>query len=154
LVVALRYEGDDTTPEPSVIGAEDGAGSAASAPHAILSEAKPHAEAVEAPHDDEEDDPDLDPSAMRGPVDAIAVSIGKAAQATGEKLAEASGVAAAFLTRVAKVGGTRLGEAAARRMSGSPKRRATAPAPQAPAPAGQRRLRPQNSDREKPVEGK
>jgi hypothetical protein len=146
LVVALRYEGDDTTPEPSVIG-NDIAEVAAKADPArdARVESKPASSEAEAEEDEEEDD---DAAAMRGPVDAIAVSIGKAAQATGEKLAVAGGSAAALLSRFAKASGARIGEVAARRSA--PKRRATSPAPQIPLPNPQRRLRPQNGEREDP----
>ncbi|HEX4340413.1 MAG TPA: PilZ domain-containing protein [Polyangiaceae bacterium] len=158
LVVALRYEGEDTTPEPSVIGDEI-AEAAPPAPQdrvAARVESKPakteaQADAVES--DDEDDDEDDEASAMRGPVDAIAVSIGRATQATGEKLAVAGSSAAALFVRFAKAGGAKLGEVAARRGS-TPKRRATSPAPQAPAPSAQRRLRPQNGERDDPNEGK
>jgi hypothetical protein len=154
LVVALRYEGEDATPEPSVVGDEVSEIAVPVPPNkvAMLSEAKA-SPAVEAESDGEDED-DVDPSAMRGPVDAIAVSIGRAAQATGEKLAVASGSAATVLMRWAKVGGTKLGEAAARRVAGSPKRRSTAPAPQVPAPNPGRRLRPQNPEREPAAGGK
>jgi hypothetical protein len=155
LVVALRYEGEDTTPEPSVIGDEvsDIAVPVPPDRSAVASEMKASS-AVDAGGGPEDEDDDLDPSAMRGPVDAIAVSIGRAAQATGEKLAEASGSAATVLMRWAKIGGTKLGEAAARRVAGSPKRRSTTPAPQAPAPSPGRRLRPQNPEREPATDGK
>jgi hypothetical protein len=156
LVVALRYEGEDTTPEPSVIGDEVSEIAVPVPPErsAVASEAKAKSAVAASSEDEDEEDDDVDPSAMRGPVDAIAVSIGRAAQATGEKLAEASGSAATVLMRWAKVGGTKLGEAAARRVAGSPKRRATAPAPQSPAPAAGRRLRPQNPEREPATDGK
>jgi hypothetical protein len=155
LVVALRYEGEDTTPEPSVIGDEVAEIAVAVPPErsAFASETKA-SNVAPAAGEEEQDDDEVDPSAMRGPIDAIAVQIGRAAQATGEKLAVASGSAATVLLRWAKVGGTKLGEAAARRVAGSPKRRSTSPAPQAPAPNPGRRLRPQNPDREAATDGK
>ena len=154
LVVALRYEGDDATPEPSVIGDEIAEVAAPVTPerNAPRMESKAASSEVDASDEDEEDDDD-DASAMRGPVDAIAVSIGRAAQATGERLATASGSAAALLGRLAKAGGARLGEVAARR-GATPKRRSTSPAPQAPAPSGQRRLRPQNGEPSTANDGK
>ncbi|HVW26610.1 MAG TPA: PilZ domain-containing protein [Polyangiaceae bacterium] len=148
LVVALRYEGEDTTPEPSVIGDElaDVAAKAAPERDAVRPAGKPASSEA----DDDGEDEDDDAAAMRGPVDAFAVSIGKAAQATGEKLAEASGSAAALLARIAKASGARIGEVASRRAA-TPKRRSTSPAPQVPVPNPQRRLRPQNGERENPT---
>jgi hypothetical protein len=153
LVVALRYEGEDKTPEPSVIGQETSELAAAAPPDRAVAQAKGPSPAVDASDESEEDDDDEDASAMRGPVDAIAISIGKATQAAGEKLASASGSAASLVARWARLGGARLGEAAARRVS-APKRRATSPAPQPPAQSQQRRLRPQNADREVAGNGK
>jgi hypothetical protein len=145
LVVALRYDGEDTTPEPSVIGNDIAEVAAKVDPSR---DARVESRAASSDADDSDDEDDEDAAAMRGPVDAIAVSIGKAAQATGEKLAVASGSAAALLSRIAKASGARIGEVASRRSA--PKRRATSPAPQIPLPNPQRRLRPQNGDREDP----
>jgi hypothetical protein len=155
LVVALRYEGDDTTPEPSVIGDELAEVAAPVSPErvAVRVESKRASSETDARDADEEEDEDDDAASMRGPIDAIAVSIGRATQATGEKLAVAGGSAVALFGRWAKAGGAKLGEVAARRAS-TPKRRATSPAPQAPAPGTQRRLRPQNAERDNVVDGK
>ena len=102
LVVALRYDGEDTTPEPSVIGHEED-GSPRAVPVQASAAAAPvsvdDVDALDA-EDDEDDEP-----ALRGKVDAFAVSVGNAAKNTGEKLAAASGSAASGFAKWAKIGG-------------------------------------------------
>jgi hypothetical protein len=145
LVVALRYDGEDTTPEPSVIGAED-AGASQKAPLEAAMDESVSASDQDA-LDENDDDSDETAAAMRGKVDAVAVSVGKAAKNTGDKLAGASSTAAAGFAKWAKVSSARLVEMAARRAN-SPKVRMTAKAPASPTPSAQRKLRPQNSQRD------
>ncbi len=139
LVVALRYDGEDATPEPSVIGDEDASGVAPI-------EASEAAPPVRVDDDDDDGDgaDDEEEPALRGKVDAFAVSVGKAAKNTGEKLAGAGGSAAAGFAKWAKASGSKLAELAARRNTN--KRRSTSRAVSA-APSTQR-LRPQNGERE------
>lgn len=135
LVVVLRYEGADTTPEPSVVGAEE--------PHAIPIDAVAEATAASEPAEmDDGDEGEFTDSAdeLRDRVDAFAADFGKVAQKTGKKLASASGKAASHFMKWARAGAGRLSEAAARR--NQDQRRSTSRAPT--IVAGQRRLRPQN----------
>jgi len=143
LVVALRYEGEDTTPEPSVIAPEEEAAEAGSSDPVEPSEASPPVSVDAA--DDGDACEDEESPALRGKVDAFAVSVGKAAKSTGEKLAAASGSAASGFSRWAAANAGRLVDMIKKRESG--KRRSTAKAP-ATAAAGARRLRPQNGGRE------
>jgi hypothetical protein len=135
LVVVLRYEGEDKTPEPSVVGGEAAAGAR------LADDSKRVASAVASTEDDHDEDDDAEEAAaMRGPVDQFAASVGKRAIDASQKLAEASGVAAKGLARLMQAGGSRLfakGDASA------PKRRSTAPAPQTTV-SREPRLRPQN----------
>jgi hypothetical protein len=149
LVVMLRYAGEDTTPEPSVVDDEDedesNAGSVAELRAALTS--KPSEASAPASIDDADDTSDEDDdaaAAMRGRMDAFAVNVGRAAKNTSDKLAVAGGAAAAGLARFLKDKGGRLGEMAAKRAKGTPKKRSTAPAPATTTSSGQQRLRPQN----------
>lgn len=137
LVVVLRYEGADTTPEPSVVGAEETHGMPMDAVAEAASTSDPMAT------DDEQDDGDFADSGdeLRDRVDAFAADFGKAAQKTGKKLASASGKAASHFMKWARVGAGRLSEAAARRHQPD-QRRSTSPAPT--IISGHRKLRPQN----------
>jgi hypothetical protein len=161
LVVALRYEGEDTTPEPSVIASstEDVVSPAAGAT-AARAEAESAPASVdggddlddEEPNDEGADD-EVDASAMRTGVDAFAVSVGTKAKATGRVLAKVGGAAASGFGKWLKIGGSRLGELAARRSAANAKRRSTSPAPAQASPPTQRRLRPQNGTRPASSEG-
>lgn len=139
LVVVLRYEGEDRTPEPSVVGgeaaavADDGENRVASA-----RASSDHNEMF-----DIDEDAEASAAAMRGPVDQFAASVGKSAMATSQKLAAASGVAAKGLAAFVKAGGARFlaSRAAA---AAQTKRRSTAPAPQNTL-SREPRLRPQNA---------
>jgi hypothetical protein len=145
LVVALRYDGEDTTPEPSVIGEEEAA--LAASPQAKPLEAMKVSEPASTPDiDDDDDDDDVSASAgeMRGKVDAFAESLGRAAKRTSDKLGVVGESAAEGITKWAKLGGSRLAALAARRTAVAAKR-TTAKAPAAATPSGQRRLRPQNA---------
>jgi hypothetical protein len=137
LVVVLRYDGEDRTPEPSVVGGE-------AAAHAAASErtvASARVSSDDHDDDDQTDDDDADAAAMRGPVDQFAASVGKSAMATSQKLATASGAAAKGIARLVQAGGARF--VAARAASAGAKKRFTSPAPQAQT-SREPRLRPQN----------
>ena len=146
LVVMLRYAGEDTTPEPSVV--DDDAdvsvppNEARVRPAAVSVAGAPAS--VDADERDEDDDEHDNAAAMRGRVDAFAVNVGNAAKTTSDKLAVAGSAAAAGFTRFLKDQGARLGEMASRRAASGQKRRATAKAPS--NPTSQQRLRPQNGD--------
>jgi hypothetical protein len=152
LVVVLRYEGEDKTPEPSVVGDEaapvadrlvhdDGEKRVASA-RASSDQDDQHDQEDQ---DDEALDEDAETSAaaMRGPVDQFAASVGKSAMATSQKLAAASGVAAKGLAGMLKAGGAKFLASRAAAASQA-KRRSTAPAPQSTV-SREPRLRPQNA---------
>ncbi|HVU05737.1 MAG TPA: PilZ domain-containing protein [Polyangiaceae bacterium] len=154
LVVMLRYQGEDTTPEPSVVDDESepvlavGVSSHEARP---ASEASPPASADEDAEDEllaqeEEDDEERvaaaeEADAMRGKVDQMAARVGKAAQRASDRLGEAGTFAAENVGKWMKVGTAKLVQMAKQR--GQAKRRSTAPAPSAPS-TEHRRLRPQN----------
>jgi urease beta subunit len=158
LIVALRYDGQDTTPEPSVIGEGDEsplhAGPALEPLEAVgpvsHSDAARAAEATDA--DDDGADDAASAAAMRGKVDAFAVSVGNATKTAGERLAVAGGSAAQGFAKWAKASSARIAELARQRKNGGVRRRSTAPAPASSAPSTQRRLRPQNTGRDAPEE--
>jgi hypothetical protein len=151
LVVMLRYAGEDTTPEPSVVD-DDGEASddASGAEFRAAAASEASAPASVDDQDDQDDQGDLDDehgdaaAAMRGRVDAFAVNVGKAAKTASDKLAVVGGAAAAGFARWMKEKNGRLGEMAARRANGGHKRRSTAPAPPSTTSSAQQRLRPQN----------
>lgn len=148
LVVALRYDGEDTTPEPSVIGAEEPVAVASPATKPL--EVRQASEPVSTPDidddDDESDEARASAAEMRGKVDAFAESLGRAAKRTSDRLGVVGGSAASGIARWAKLGGSRLAELAARR--GPAAKRTTSKAPAAAATSAQRRLRPQNVGRD------
>ncbi len=143
LVVALRYEGEESTPEPSVVGDSDEEASAL--PHAppdrleAASARVPNPDA-NADGNDESDEDDESGEQFRGRVDAFAVSVGSKVTATGETLGRVGKTAALGFSKFFRAGRERIGEAAQRHTA--EKRRSTAPAP-VDAPI-QRKLRPQN----------
>ncbi|HEX7671489.1 MAG TPA: PilZ domain-containing protein [Polyangiaceae bacterium] len=147
LVVMLRYAGEDTTPEPSVVDDDEDeprAGSVAELRAAAASEASEPASVDDAADSNDDDHDADDAAAMRGRVDAFAVNVGRAAKNTSDKLAVAGGAAAAGFARWMKDKSGRLGEMAKKRAKGAQKKRSTAPAPATTTSSGQQRLRPQN----------
>jgi hypothetical protein len=145
LVVVLRYEGADSTPEPSVVDDEDdsriGAAVLSPAARAAVASMPVHADEPENMLADEDDsENDAAAAAMRSKADAFAVSVGDAMQKGGKALGR-FGISAA----TSFAGMLRSGSEKARhlvRRDGGEKRRSTAPSPSV-APTT-RRLRPQN----------
>ncbi len=131
LVVTLRYEGvEDTTPEPTVIGADDhefdGEDDVLDAPRASA-EGHPASPAEEAEFD--EDDGLAD---MKGPVGRFAVAAGSVMTTAGSGAAKLSSKAFAGLGRLLVAAKDRVGTRveALRDERGSPRvRRTTAPPP-------------------------
>ena len=146
LVVVLRYEGEDKTPEPSVVG-DDGASAAvrddSSGEDRVVSARASSRVSSEDDDDALDDDAEASAAAMRGPVDQFAASVGKSAMATSQKLAAASGVAAKGLVGMFKAGSAKFLASRAAAASQT-KRRSTAPAPQHTV-SREPRLRPQNA---------
>jgi hypothetical protein len=148
LVVVLRYEGADSTPEPSVVDDEDDAriGAAVLSPAAKAAVTSAPVSADE-PGDmlDIEDDEQEDhaaAAAMRSKADAFAVSVGKAMTSGGQTLGRFGIAAATRFAGILRAGGEKARELASRR--DREKRRSTAPAPSASMPPTTRRLRPQS----------
>jgi hypothetical protein len=149
LVVVLRYEGADSTPEPSVVDDEDDAriGAAVLSPVARTGASSAPASADE-PDDmldmgDDEQEDDAAAAAMRSKADAFAVSVGKAMTSGGQTLGRFGIAAATRFAGILRAGGEKARELAARREG--EKRRSTAPAPSASMPPTTRRLRPQSA---------
>jgi hypothetical protein len=143
LVVMLRYEGEDSTPEPSVVDDDEEASNEGD--EVALTEAASEASLPASLDDDEDAATDAGDehaaAAMRGRVDAFAVNVGRAAQRTSDKLSVVAGAAAQGFVRWMK---EKSAQIAARRTSGGQKRRSTAPAPPSSMGPSPRRLRPQN----------
>jgi hypothetical protein len=148
LVVVLRYEGADSTPEPSVVDDEDdarmGAAVLSPAAQATMSSAPVSGEEpgdMLDMEDDEQED-DAAAAAMRSKADAFAVSVGKAMTSGGRTLGRFGIAAATRFAGMLRAGGEKARELASRREG--EKRRSTAPAPSASVPPTTRRLRPQS----------
>jgi hypothetical protein len=178
LVVALRYEGVEDTPEPSVLDLGGDAAKPASlfidagavttsgrateeSPPSAAAEASDAGGAVEA-SSNEEPTPSGDvPAASDDDVaDAIPAAtraarrLGTAAEHAGEKARDASIAAAKLgssaIASVGKLFGGAAAKIAAFRAGkqGTPKRRTTAPPPDGPMSIDGKRLRPQSSKRD------
>ena len=129
LVVGLKYDGEDgdSTPEPSVIGAE-----AAAPPLPVLAGSSQFAETQPQATATEEADDEGEP-AMRGRLSELATS-------TGQSVARLSAVAAQGVGKVIQDASAKVREYQSRRKTGAVRR--TAPAPSTTAEP--RKLRPQN----------
>lgn len=141
LVVVLRYEGADTTPEPSVVGAEEAA---------MAAEPVDEVSAANQPASLDGDD-DLEDEFFDGPrddlhrrVDALLGSASQVARRTGVKASQLSGKASVHFVKWMRKGGAKLQELAANRGK-TPKRRTTSVPPTL---TSQRRLRRQHGEGE------
>jgi hypothetical protein len=177
LVVALRYDGVEDTPEPSVLdlggeaskpaslfidaGAVTTSSAAQESPPSAAAETRASDDAVEASSNDEptpsgdvpaagdDDVADAIPAATRA-----ARRLGVAAEHAGEKARDASIAAAKFgssaLAGMSKffVGASAKIAAFRAAKQGTPKRRTTAPPPEGPMSLDGKRLRPQSSKRD------
>lgn len=144
LVVVLRYEGMDSTPEPSVVDDEDdGIGAAVLSPAARAAVASEPAQADEPGGmlaDEEDSEDEAAAAAMRSKADAFAVSVGHAMQEGGKALGRFGISAATSFAGILRAGGEKARGLVHR--DGTEKRRSTAPSPSM-APTA-RKLRPQN----------
>jgi hypothetical protein len=177
LLVALRYEGVEDTPEPSVLDLGGDPAKPASLyidAGAVTTDArapaeKPSGDAVEARSADAADAPSSDDPTPSGDVpaasdddvsDAIPAAtraarrLGSAAEQAGSKARDASIAAAKFsssaLSSMTKLFGSASAKIAALRAGkqGSTKRRTTSPPPEGPMSLEGKRLRPQASKRD------
>jgi len=151
LVVALRFDdGQESTPEPSVIDAESDAtpaGHVASGA-AFAASASTDDDEAEFPEEiaDEDEEAVLeDAQAMRGRLAHLAVDAGGAAKKGGAVVAKAGVVAAAGIGRFFKGAGEKVMELRKQKAEAAAPKRTTAPPPSGVLSAAGQRLRPQSS---------
>jgi hypothetical protein len=150
LVVALRFDdGQESTPEPSVIDAEsDGtpAGHVAASAAFAASASTDDDEAIfEEESADEDEEVIEDAQAMRGRLAHLAVDAGGAAKKGGAVVAKAGVAAAAGLGRFFKGAGEKVMEIRKQKAEAAAPKRTTAPPPSGVLSAAGQRLRPQSS---------